>query len=128
MRKPVIILIVIMSLVLAACGNKDSGTTFQTISMDQAKEMIDQSSSLIVLDVRTPEEYAEGHIPNALLYPVQELEGRLGELDKNQTYIVVCRSGNRSQTASELLAEHGFKHIYNTSGGMNEWKHPVWKN
>lgn len=82
--------------------------------------MIDEGK-VIVLDVRTPEEYNSGHIPDAELVPLQVLDGMSSELKKDKSYLIVCRSGNRSQQASEILAEKGFKDIYNMSGGMNSW-------
>ncbi len=89
--------------------------------------MIDSHPEMTVLDVRTSAEYAEGHIPNAKLYPVQEIQDKLNELDKNKSYLVVCRSGSRSKAASDILAKNGFKNIYNTSGGMMQWKYELEK-
>ncbi len=123
MKKTIGIIILIVLSLTTACGKATN--SYQTINLDKAKQMIEENPEVIVLDVRTLEEFNEGHIPNALLYPVQEIETRLTELDKEKTYIVVCRSGNRSRTASNILAENGFKHIYNTSGGMSQWTGPV---
>ncbi|MBB5356093.1 rhodanese-related sulfurtransferase [Anoxybacillus mongoliensis] len=99
---------------------------YTNISVDEAAQMI-QKEDVVVLDVRTEEEYASGHIPGAILLPLQQLPDRVGELNKNKTYIVVCRSGNRSAQASELLVKEGFSSIYNVTGGMNEWKGEVEK-
>ncbi|MGG3560989.1 rhodanese-like domain-containing protein [Neobacillus rhizosphaerae] len=97
-----------------------SGGNYKNISANEAKGMIDEGK-VIVLDVRTPEEYNSGHIPDAELVPLQVLDGMSSELKKDKSYLIVCRSGNRSQQASEILAEKGFKDIYNMSGGMNSW-------
>ena len=75
-----------------------------------------------MLDVRTPEEYAEGHIPGAVLIPVQELEQRLGEVPKDRQVYVYCRSGVRSVQASKILAGAGFTHIENVEGGIKAWQ------
>lgn len=101
-----------------------SSGSYKDVTVDEAKEMID-SGKVEVLDVRTPEEFAAGHIPGAKLVPLQVLEGMLSELDKEQKYVVACQSGNRSTKASGILTEHGFKNIYNMSGGMNEWKYDI---
>ncbi|MGJ7036113.1 rhodanese-related sulfurtransferase [Anoxybacillus eryuanensis] len=99
---------------------------YTNISVDEAAQMM-QKEDVVVLDVRTEEEYASGHIPGAILLPLQQLPDRMNELNKNKTYIVVCRSGNRSAQASELLVKEGFTNIYNMTGGMNEWKGEVEK-
>jgi rhodanese-related sulfurtransferase len=103
-----------------------SGGSYTDVSVDEAKEMID-SGEVQVLDVRTPDEFAAGHIPGAKLVPLQVIESMLSELDKDQKYLVVCRSGNRSTQASGILVENGFKNIYNMTGGMNEWKYEIEK-
>lgn len=101
---------------LTACGNAG----YKNVSTEDAKQLID-NNEVVVLDVRTPDEFQEGHIPNATLIPLQELENSLNEIDKEQTYLVVCRSGNRSAQASQILSSNGFSNIYNMTGGMNNW-------
>jgi len=75
-----------------------------------------------MLDVRTPEEYAEGHIKGATLIPVQVLAERLAEVPKNKQVYVYCHSGVRSARASKMLAKHGFSNIENVVGGIVAWK------
>lgn len=126
------ILITVTSLILAGCGTgtESGGSTdsagYQNIDIDEAKRMIDEENP-IILDVRTEQEYNEGHIPGAQLYPLQEIESWYGQLDPEQTYLVICRSGNRSTQASEFLSGKGFNHLYNVMGGMNEWTYEVEK-
>jgi rhodanese-related sulfurtransferase len=120
MKKLTIILFTL--LLLGGC----SGASYKTISADKAKSMI-ENHKLEIIDVRSSEEFAEGHIPNATLIPLDELEQNESKLDKNKTYLMVCRSGNRSSQASDLLANKGYKNIYNLSGGMNEWTGEVTK-
>ena len=132
MKKCGFVFLLLSALFLAACGSTDNSKAnseeikYENVTVQQAKDLINQED-VVVLDVRTPEEYNEGHIPNATLIPVQELENRLGELDKNTAYLVVCRSGNRSVTASEILVENGFKKVKNMEGGMNRWTDKVEK-
>lgn len=108
-------------LLLAGCS---ANTGYTNVSVAEAKKMIEKKE-VTVIDVRTEEEFASGHIPNAKLLPLQQLQDRLDELDKEHAYLIVCRSGNRSAQASEILANEGFSHIYNMNGGMNQWNGKV---
>lgn len=103
-----------------------SGGSYTDVSVDEAKALID-NGEVQVLDVRTPDEFAAGHIPGAKLVPLQVIESMLSELDKEQKYLVVCRSGNRSAQASGILVENGFKNIVNMTGGISEWKFEIEK-
>lgn len=114
--------IIVVIIGLSACSN---GTgSYENVSTDQAKELIDQKE-VVVIDVRTPEEYEASHIPNAELLPLQELQSRLNELDPEEKYLIVCQSGNRSTQASEILADNGFSNFYNMTGDMNNWTYDV---
>ena len=75
----------------------------------------------VVVDVREPWEYQQGHIPGAVLMPLGQLSMRLGELDLDKPVAVICATGNRSQSASALLGQKGFKTIYNVLGGTTQW-------
>lgn len=118
--KKISFFLLLIILVLTACGN----TGYKNVSTEDAKQLID-NNEIVVLDVRTPDEFQGGHIPNATLIPLQELENRLNEIDKGKTYLVVCRSGNRSAQASEILSSNGFENIYNMTGGMNNWAYEI---
>lgn len=95
---------------------------YEEISSKNALEVI-QNLTPIILDVRTPPEFQSGHINQAQLIPVQELQARIHELEnhKNETILVYCRSGNRSTVASKLLIDSGFKRVYNLRDGINGW-------
>lgn len=93
--------------------------TFTNVDVNEAEKLIKQG--IFVIDVRTPEEYKEGHIPEAQLIPLQEIEARINEFSQDNKYLIVCRSGNRSAQASDILVQKGMKNIYNMVGGMNEW-------
>ena len=94
------------------------------ITVEQVKMKIADSADVVLLDVRTEGEFKGnlGHLPGAVLIPIQELENRLNELDeyKNKEIIVYCRSGNRSGTGAQILNEKGFNAV-NMLGGMIEW-------
>jgi rhodanese-related sulfurtransferase len=102
-----------------------------SIGPAEAYDMIKQDTSIVLLDVRTPGEYTSetGHLKDALLIPVQELEQRIGELDryKGRKIIAYCRSGHRSAQATSLLNSRGFTTLNMEGGilGWNEKKLPV---
>lgn len=124
MRKVLPFIILTIIALITACGSGNEG--YRNVNPQEAKQLIDDNK-VAVIDVRTPEEFAEGHIPNSKLIPLQELESRLDELNKDEPYLIVCRSGNRSAQASELLGNNGFKKIYNMTGGMNMWEYEIEK-
>jgi rhodanese-related sulfurtransferase len=102
------------------------------IPATEAKKMIDSKDYGLILDVRTMEEYTGelGHIDGSVLIPVQELNDRIGEIEKHKDkkVIVVCRSGVRSRKASDILLQKGFNKVYNIADGMIGWdsqKYPV---
>lgn len=122
MKRLLYFLLLVLITALTACGNTNG--TIINVSTEEANQLIDDKK-VVVLDVRTAEEFDGGHIPNALLIPLQELEGRLEELKEEASYLVVCRSGNRSAQASEILLNNGFSNVYNMTGGMNDWSYEI---
>lgn len=95
---------------------------YRRITAAEAKARMDSGDELIILDVRTPGEYAEGHIAGAVLLPVDSINEDVTELlsDKNAEILVYCRSGNRSQVAANLLVGLGYTRVYDF-GGINSW-------
>jgi rhodanese-related sulfurtransferase len=123
--KPPIGVFPIMLLSLAAglvCTAEKKPRT--SIGPAETYKMIQQDTSVVLLDVRTPGEYTSetGHLEGALLIPVQELQQRIGELDryKGRTIIAYCRSGHRSAQATGLLNSRGFTTL-NMEGGVLRW-------
>ena len=100
------------------------GGGYETVSPQKADSLMTADTGIVILDVRTPSEYASetGHLERAVLLPVQELEQRLGELERYQgkTILAYCRSGVRSARASEILAQHGYR-VLNLDGGILKW-------
>lgn len=113
-RSLLVVLAIAVTCVLAGCF------LFHTdVSGDQAREMVASGATLV--DVRTPEEFASGHIEGAMNIPVQHLERRLGDLpNKQATIVVYCRSGSRSARAEKILRAAGYEHIHNL-GAMSRW-------
>jgi rhodanese-related sulfurtransferase len=92
------------------------------IVVEEAKRMSDsESEELILLDVRTEEEFDSAHIEGALLIPLSELSNRTEELNKSTKIVVYSENGSNSTTACELLIEKGFERVYNVLGGINAW-------
>lgn len=96
------------------------------IDAEQAKTLMDTETDYIILDVRTEEEYNEGHIPNAILIPNTEIRER-AELEltyQDQLILVYCRSGNRSKLAAAILVELGYTNVVEF-GGINSWPYDI---
>jgi len=90
-------------------------------SNERLQKKIEEGENIIVLDVRESAEYAFNHIPTAISIPLGELNQRISELQKDSEIYVVCRTGNRSDLASQTLAENGFTKVYNVVPGMSAW-------
>lgn len=109
-------------LLFTGCARNSSNDTYQQISQEEAKNMMD-TQEVLILDVREQDEYDSGHIPDAILLPVGTIDEDTAAAaipGKDTTVLVYCRSGNRSKTASAVLAELGYTNIYEF-GGINTW-------
>ena len=99
---------------------------YLNIKPDRAKLMMSDldKNSYEVIDVRTANEFAAGHIKGARNYNLYDVDFRkkIARLDPAKTYFLICRSGNRSTSACKNMAKSGFKNLYNISGGMTAWK------
>lgn len=94
---------------------------YTTISVSDARAMLQSSSNVLVVDVRTPEEYAQGHLKGAINIPLSDLPLRIGRLEQNRPILVYCQTGYRSAQASSILVKAGFTKVYNLEGGMTAW-------
>lgn len=124
MRTPLLFVAALGMLIAAAPTTRP--TTRPTQRKDVTVEAFDkliQDGRHVILDVRTAEEYAAGHIPGAVLIDVKkpDFAGRIEKLDKSKTYLVHCRSGVRSVTACTVMEKAGFKDCYNLLGGIRAW-------
>ena len=117
-----ILRIFLAALLLAGCAAPAEEITYRQVNMDEAITMMEEGSGYIILDVRTPGEFAERHIPGAINIPNETISTEeIPELpDKDQLILVYCRSGNRSKQASEKLVALGYTNIVEF-GGINDW-------
>ena len=99
---------------------------YLNITAEEAKKLMDSEEGCIILDVRTREEYDQGHIPGAILIPDTEIEAKAADLlpDKDQLILVYCRSGRRSKLAAQSLADLGYTNI-REFGGILDWPYEV---
>jgi phage shock protein E len=118
----------LLAVVLAACtppadGSKP-GAGAESITAGELTQMIQSSQAPLILDVRSEEEFAEGHIPGALNIPHDQLGDRLSEIDASKTdeIVVHCRSGHRAGIAEKVLIEAGYSDVRDLDGHMNGWQ------
>jgi rhodanese-related sulfurtransferase len=126
-----------LSLVSAACGAADSDQeqpaadanpsqegAIQIVAPTDVNDMLRSDGQRIIIDVRTPEEFAEGHIEGAELIDFyrQDFADELAKLDPDQPYVIYCRSGNRSGQTGEIMAGLGFTDVVDVEGGIVNWQ------
>lgn len=127
-------------LVAASCGSDDgaepaaaaeagaqtaapSERGVRVVPAEEAAELLTADPAPAVIDVRTPEEFAEGHLDGAVLIDINspDFEQRIAELDRDQPYVLYCRSGNRSAAARAVMADLGFTDVADVEGGIAAW-------
>ena len=122
--KVVPILFVILLLAGCVATTRDENeANYKQITMSEAVEIMGNESDYIILDVRRPDEFAAGHIPNAVNIPNESIDSNeITELpDKDKLILVYCRSGNRSKQASQKLVKLGYTNVLEF-GGINDWE------
>jgi rhodanese-related sulfurtransferase len=114
-------------LFLGAIAALAAGTRFPQVTVDQAREMIQKragKAEFVILDLRTPEEFAEGHVSGAVNVNVMasDFESRLRALNRGKTYLVYCRTGNRSAKAVQVMERLTFRSVYHMFEGILGWQ------
>ena len=104
---------------------RQSSMKLTNIDVKKAKALIEKDSALIILDIRTAEEFEMSYIENAVNidYQGEFFELQLGQLDKSKDYLIHCHSGDRCIAALSVFEKIGFEHIIHMEGGMREWAH-----
>ena len=129
MMKKWSLLILGLLLLLTACSSPTKNNqemVFLNITAEEARKLMDSEKDRIILDVRSREEYDQGHIPGAILIPDTEIEAKAADLlpDKDQLILVYCRSGRRSKLAAQSLADLGYTNIREVGGSL-DWPYEV---
>ncbi len=119
-------LLLLASLAIGIVATGGCTTIAETISAQEAFDLIQEnagSADFVIIDVRTPEEFTDGHIAGAIVIDFYSMSFRNGldVLDKDKTYLIYCRSGNRSGQARDIMEELGFKEVYDLGGGIVAW-------
>ena len=119
-------LLLYLALLATACGGDTSEPgELRLVSVQEGAEIqAEPPSDLVILDVRTPEEFAEGHLEGAVMIDFYDLDfaDQLAELDPDVPYLLYCRSGNRSGQTLALMEELGFTDVADVDGGINQWQ------
>lgn len=124
------LLTALLAVGLTGCGGTNGAgksVSYQQITAEEAKSMMEEQADAVVLDVREQDEYDGGHIPGAVLLPVSTINEDTAAAfipEKDTAVLVYCRSGNRSKTASQALADLGYTQIYEF-GGIRDWPYEV---
>jgi rhodanese-related sulfurtransferase len=118
-RRAALALAVAPLLVVTACSSGTDASAVESVNAQQGAAIV-QQDGVTIIDVRTPAEFAAGHVEGAVNIDVQAatFDSRIAELDKNGTYFVYCRSGNRSATATQRMADAGFTDLTTLDGGL----------
>jgi len=126
MREAMLLAVMGATCFALGCGGDESGKgeTVSVITTEELVALLEQDPPPFLLDVRTPGEYAQGHIPGAVLIPDYALGERVSELAKHgdRTIVVYCEVGSRSAAAANTLLEKGFPHVANYRGSMRAWR------
>lgn len=122
-RVPALLLALLVA--LAACSSTDAATDADIRVVDPvaAAELLEAEPDRVIIDVRTPAEYAAGHVDGAVLvdYEAADFEERIAEFDRDDDYLIYCRSGNRSAGARQVMADLGFSDVVDVEGGAVAW-------
>jgi rhodanese-related sulfurtransferase len=118
-------LVLAAAVVSTACSGSDAAEMFvELVAPERAVDVVaDGDDDLVVLDVRTPDEFAQARLADAINmdFYAADFRSQLQTLDPEATYLVYCRTGNRSATAVEMMQELGFTRIYEIDGGIAAW-------
>lgn len=122
-RNLLFLIMAIFTFSLISCNAQVEKKEVKVITVPEAKTILAEEANAIILDVRTPEEFQEGHIEDAILINFfdENFEEQVALLDKNKPVLIYCRSGNRSNKASKILADLGFTEIYDITEGYAGW-------
>ncbi len=116
--------IVVVMLFASVSCQQDTGEKKMNLTATEVKQLIGTEQDLVILDVRTPYEFQEGHLEGAINidYTSPDFEQEVAKLDTAATYLLYCKSGNRSSRATSVMASNNFKNLYNSTVGFDALK------
>lgn len=127
-KKIILVSLLGVGISIASCQNQANSKTSDktintTISVDDFEKKLAETKNVQLVDVRTPEEYQEGHLKNSLNYNINgdDFDNQLSKLDKTKPVMVYCLAGGRSAEAAKIMGEKGFTEVYNMQGGFMKW-------
>ena len=121
-----LVMLIVVVAISAGCNHVVASRGGISMTTEEALSLW-RAQKAVIIDVRTLQEYQEGHIPDAVLIPLNQLETRLDEIPQDQQVLLICRSGRRSAQGTNLLRSKGFEQVVNIEGGMLTWRGPVVK-
>lgn len=125
MKKAFSISRLVLAVLLFTAGYAIAGG-YARITGDELKDMMKNPKGMVIVDVREPELYTKGHIPGAINIPYDDSKGRiLKELKPAQKIVFVCHGGPMGDELGAILADNGYKDVYNLKGGMRKWDGPL---
>lgn len=121
MKKFAILLVSVMLTTLFGATMAPAAPGYKNIMSVEAKKLVEQKKNLYLLDVRTPQEFAQARMKGSVLIPINELERRVQEVPKNRPVLVLCAVGSRSNLAAGFLINKGYGDVYNLTDGLSGW-------
>ncbi|KJR47310.1 Rhodanese-like domain protein [Desulfosporosinus sp. I2] len=117
-----VVLISVLALTIG-CANKNTSNQVQPISASELKKQLDSGigNDTVIVDLREPILYNNGHIPGAVLMPLADFEKQYTQLDKNKRIILVCHTGPMGDASGQFLITKGYEQVLNLDGGMRSW-------
>lgn len=108
---------------LGACAQSAGGANQANLNVQEVNTLLDTDKEVVLIDVRTPEEYKQGHIEGSDLinFYGSDFQNEIAKLDKGKEYVIYCRSGGRSGKAVNMMQQMGFEKVHNMSGGILAW-------
>jgi len=112
-----------LTTLVAGCGGNADTAVLETVAPTEAAEILSTTPEAVLLDIRTPEEYGSERIDGAtnVDFYAADFGDQIASLDRSATYVVYCRSGNRTGSAMELFSDLGFESVYEVEGGIVNW-------
>jgi phage shock protein E len=124
MMRSLLVLVLALSVLVTACSSDTTTQSIELVSPAEAAEVIaDDPTGLVVLDIRTPEEFNEARLADAIMvdFYADDFAAQLDTLDKDVPYVLYCNSGNRSSDAVKTMKDLGFVEVYEIDGGIVNW-------